>query len=661
MHRRFHSLVKPLIPIMAACALSVSAFASAGSYSDTVRKEFKQTYAAAAAGDRGAVQRASDELRAYALWPDIQAAHYRAHLGKIDDATLVAFIETHAGKASVNTLRYRYIKHLAKRGKWKEVDALVTRHYGDTTDDVIRCHAARARLHVAPGSTSDENALDLWMSGSSMPDECDPVFAHLQNTGLLTVKRLRQRIDLALGNGNVRLARFLAKSAHSIDVDRVNRWARMRANPLRELKTELRNTRKLRDNQANRKLIMYGIQRAARRDPETTYKIWPTFNDRFRFSREEQRDVQRRLALSAARDHLPIALEWMANIDEHTEDSGSWYVRRALAGGDWPTVMHALDALPDSLQGDTTWRYWRARALEAIGQKTDATDIYAAIAGERSYYGFLAADRLGVPYDFGHEALEKDDAIMNVLRADPRLVRARELFNVGFYGMARSEWNRVIDDLDREHRRQAALLAHEWNWHSRAINTLARSGGRDVMVSYPTPYKDIFDEATLVNGIDRTWAIGVARTESLFMPDVRSKANAYGLMQIIPSTGQLTARQANIRYHGYTTLLDPETNIKLGTHYLGKVYSQFGSNPVLATAAYNAGPHRVKSWLPESTWHADIWVENIPFTETRRYVKKVLSAQAVTHWRLTGKEQRLAGMMPPVLSNPGEANRFAHR
>ena len=130
-------------------------------------------------------------------------------------------------------------------------------------------------------------------------------------------------------------------------------------------------------------------------------------------------------------------------------------------------------------------------------------------------------------------------------------------------------------------------------------------------------------------------------------------------MQIIPSTGRLTARSAHIRYRGRATLLHPESNIRLGTHYLGQIYTRFGHNQVLATAAYNAGPHRVKSWLPASTWQADVWIENIPFTETRRYVKKVLAAQAITHWRLTGKEQRLASMMPPILSNPGTANRFA--
>ncbi len=646
-----------LLTFSSGVLLSSSALASTSPYSDALRAEFKQTYNQAAAGNTRAVSNASQNLRAYPLWPDVQAAHYRTQLGKISDKTLQQFIDTHAGKSSVNTLRYRFAQDLAKRGQWKQLDGLLNRHYADSTDDVILCHTARAKLNVSPGKDSNRYALDLWMSGKSLPDECDPVFAHLQNEKLLTVKRVRERINLALDEGNIKLARYLAKSAHSIDVDRVNRWSRMRSNPL----GELRQTKKLRDNQANRKLMLYGIKRAARRDPQTTHKMWPVFNERFRFSREEQRDMERRLALSAARDHLPIALTWMKEIDEHTEDSGSWYVRRALASGDWPTVMTALNALPESIREDTTWRYWRARALEAMGQKADATTQYQAIANERSYYGFLAADRLGVPYNFGHEALEPNDTLMDTLRSDSSVVRARELFEVGFFGMARSEWNKVIDGLDREQRQQAALLAHEWNWHSRAINTLARSGGRDVMVSYPTPYKEFFDEATLVNGIDRTWAYGVARTESLFMPDVRSSANAFGLMQLIPSTGRLTAKQANIQYRGRATLLDPETNIKLGTHYLGQVYSRFGSNPVLATAAYNAGPHRVKTWLPETTWHADVWVENIPFTETRRYVKKVLSAQSVTHWRLTGKEQRLAGMMPPVLSNPGEANRFAQR
>lgn len=634
-----------------------SAFASDSPYSDALRREFKQAYSQATAGDRRALRNASRDLQNYPLWPDLQAAYYRKSIGKVPDETIHSFINSHAGKASANSLRNRFAQNLAKRGQWPRLNTLLNEHYADTRDDTLRCLTARTKLKVAPGKASNAYALDVWMSGESLPDECDPVFAQLDAQNLLTVKRVRQRIDLALEQGNTKLAKYLAKSAHRIDVDRTSRWARMRSNPLAELK----NTRKLRDNKANRELMLYGIKRAARRDPQTTYKMWPVFKERFRFSREQKREVDRGLALSAARDHLPIALKWFGDIDEHSEESAAWYVRRALASGDWPTVVRALDTLPESVSGDTTWRYWRARSLEAIGQRDDAADIYSTLSGERSYYGFLAADRLGSPYEFGHYPLQKDAAMQNTLANDTRLIRARELFLVGFNGMARSEWNRVIDALDTEQRKQAALLAHTWNWHSRAINTQAKTSGRDVMVSYPTPYKAIFDEASLTNGIDRTWAYGIARTESLFMPDVRSRANAYGLMQIIPSTGKLVAKQAHIRYRGTPTLLDPETNIKLGTHYLGQVYNRFGSNPVLATAAYNAGPHRVKTWLPETTWHADVWVENIPFTETRRYVKKVLSAQAVTHWRLTGKEQRLAGMMPPVLSNPGEANRFAKR
>ncbi|MFK8028775.1 MAG: transglycosylase SLT domain-containing protein [Gammaproteobacteria bacterium] len=655
MHPIFRSFTQ--ITLLASTLAAASAFASTSPYSDAVRKEFKQAYAQAAAGNSRAIRNASSDLKAYPLWTDVQAAHYRSQLGKISDKTVHNFIDEHAGSAAVNTLRYRFAKSLVKRGQWQRLNTLLTQHYANTTDDVMRCYAARTRLKIAPGKESNNQALDIWMSGSSLPEECDPVFAHLKDEKLLTTKRIRQRIDLAIDERNFKLARYLAKSGQRSDVERTNQWSRMRSDPIGELKSK----RKLRDNQATRELLLYGIKRAARRDPESTYKMWPILKERFRFNREQRRDVERSIALSAARDHLPVALEWFKDIDEHNDDSGGWYVRRALASGDWPTVMRALDALPDSIREDTTWRYWRARALEAFGQKSDAETLYATISNERSYYGFLAADRLGVPYDFGHTPLQVDAQIMTPLENEPRIIRARELFLVGFYGAARSEWNRVIDELDSQQREQAALLAHSWNWHSRAINTQARTSGRDVMISYPTPYKAQFHEATLANGIDRTWAYGIARSESLFMPDVRSKANAYGLMQLIPSTGKLAAKQAHIKYRGTSTLLDPETNIKLGTHYLGQVYSQFGSNQVLATAAYNAGPHRVKTWLPDSTWHADIWVENVPFTETRRYVKKVLSAQAVTHWRLTGKEQRLAGMMPPILSNPGEANRFAER
>ena len=208
---------------------------------------------------------------------------------------------------------------------------------------------------------------------------------------------------------------------------------------------------------------------------------------------------------------------------------------------------------------------------------------------------------------------------------------------------------------------QAAILAHRWGWHSRAIAAAASVGEYDdLALRYPLPYDSTFQRYAADASISPTWAYGVARSESLFMRDVRSRAGAIGLMQLMPATGRDVAREISLPYSGLDTLTDPDSNIRLGTTYLGRMAERYGGNQVLATAAYNAGPHRVDAWLPdEGTIDARIWIENIPFNETRGYVRRVLAADTIFHWRMTGETRRLsdelllvsAASKPPQVAN----------
>ncbi len=276
--------------------------------------------------------------------------------------------------------------------------------------------------------------------------------------------------------------------------------------------------------------------------------------------------------------------------------------------------------------------------------------LFMQLATERGYYGFMAADRMGVAYQFQHESTAVDESMLLEIAARTDLVRAREWFLVGMHSKGRTEWARAVHGLDPTERVHATVLAHRWGWHSRAIATAAQSGLMDdLTIRYPTSVVDWFESTAATALADSALILGVARTESLFMPDVGSSAGALGLMQIMPATGRRTARELNLRYRGRATLLDPYSNVRLGSHYLGHLLERFAENPVLATAAYNAGPHRVERWLPEGTvLPADIWIDTIPFRETRRYVRRVLTSQAIFRWRMDGSLHRITTSMPPV-------------
>ena len=301
------------------------------------------------------------------------------------------------------------------------------------------------------------------------------------------------------------------------------------------------------------------------------------------------------------------------------------------------------------------WRYWEAIALLRSGKLFEGRGALEELSEERSYYGFLAADELGADYALDTMALAASDVALAEIASNPGIIRARELFLVGLDGSGRSEWQATIRYLDADEKLQAAILADRWGWHSRAISTLASIGEYDdLTIRYPLPWQEQFETYSSAASIDTTWAYGVARSESLFMRDARSSAGAIGLMQLMPRTGRMVARQINLHYTGLYTLTNPESNIRLGTSYLGQMAERFGGHRVLATAAYNAGPHRVEAWLPEKgAEDARAWIENIPFNETRKYVKRVLSAQAIFHWRMTGQQRRLSEGLQQVTA-PGE-------
>ncbi len=327
-----------------------------------------------------------------------------------------------------------------------------------------------------------------------------------------------------------------------------------------------------------------------------------------------------------------------------------WRARTSLRAQLWPQLLKDIRAMSAGERNIEEWRFWRAMALRQEGQVLAAKAELQSLAVERSYYGFLAADELDLPYALQHSNLNVDEDKLAKMASRTDLLRARELYLVGLDGRGRSEWDAVVAYFTPPEKAQAAILASRWGWHSRAISTAASIGEYDdLSLRYPLPFENDFRQHSSSARISMPWAYGIARSESLFMRDIRSSAGAIGLMQLLPATGRTVAREINLPYFGLDTLTDPQANIRLGTMYLGEMARRYGGNRVLATAAYNAGPHRVDRWMPEQgSIDARIWIENIPFNETRNYVRRVLVAETIFHWRMTGRIRRLSDELPRV-------------
>ena len=591
-------------------------------------------------------------LENYVLRPDLEGRVLRASLPSQSAKRLTSFLQAHPGHPEQRLVADRWLHHLAGSQQW-ETFLNVWRQFGPRQPDrELTCLALQARLATGRVAELTRAALDVWQVGFSQPRACDSVFAWLKRQGELTPARYAARVELALENKQFGLARYLARQLDAAAAERVEAWRRAHTDPADALRDYPRQPAST-DERAQ---VVAALTRLAYGDATRTQRELARLHPHYQLDASERGAIARRMALGKAQRHEANAFGALRHVPAAARDPSivQWQLRAALRAGLWHEALVSFKELTDDDARSDHWQYWLARSREGVGDTVSAEQIYAALAERRSLYGFLSADRLELPYAFAHQPTPVDPVRLARLAAHPDIERARELFLVGLYGRGRTLWERTVKSLDAADRIQAALLAHRWGWHSRAIATAAKAGLHDDLeLRYPVPQVQWTAQLTTSPRVDEPYALGVTRSESLFMSDVRSAAGAVGLMQLMPATGRQMARSLNLPYQGLTTLTDPNLNVRLGTAYLERMLERFAENKVLATAAYNAGPHRVQAWLPDARLPADVWMDSIPFTETRRYVRRVLESEAIVHWRLTGQVRPVSAVMRPVEPAPG--------
>ncbi len=628
------------------------------------RQLFRSVFDSVERGDWSAIEtlanKDKERLRQYVLWPDMRAAYLRATIAKASAADIEAFLDKYGTLRPARQLRYRYALHLASVGNLSEYQRIYEQFYQGREIAKLDCLSLQAELESGRTERVNVRATELWLVGKSQVSECDPVFKYLDEENFLGPALYRKRYALAVDAREFQLARWLAKKIDEPHVKEAALWTQAQAHP----ETFLKQHSVRADKQTVRDQLVYAVERLTYRDPDLAHSLWAAVDKRNRFTEEQRLRTARHIALWTARDNLPGAYDRLQGLPVAAVNSDvrHWRARASLRAAEWDNLLFDIAAMPAAERSSEGWRYWRAVALDRSGQLLAARAIFEALAGERSYYGFLAADELDEDYAWDDSRLTADEAAIAAIESRTEIIRARELFMVGQDSFGRSEWDAAVRTFEADEKKQAAILADRWGWHSRAISAAASLGEYDdLSLRYPLPHQPLFERSSSAANISPTWAYGIARSESLFMPDVRSHAGAVGLMQLMPATGRQVAQEIRLRYSGVQTLTDPESNIRLGTSYLGQMAERYGGNAVLATAAYNAGPHRVDRWLPDSgSIDARIWIENIPFNETRKYVKRVLSAQAIFHWRMTGEIRRLSDELL-VVRAVDEGPQLAHR
>jgi soluble lytic murein transglycosylase len=625
-----------------------------GAEIDEQRALFKRVYADVERGDWNIVSRLNSDqlkrLQSYPLWPDLRATYLRATIKKAPHAEIEAFMDQYGALKPARELRYRYAMHLAAVGDLDDYLRIYRQFYQGQDIAKLDCLALHAEISAGNGQRIARRAIDLWLVGTSQAEECDPVFKHLESENLLGPGEYQKRYELAIAAKEFARAKWLGKSISDTHVNVAAQWRSAQKDPEAFARRHLN----WKSDVDTRKQLVYAIERITYRDPNIANDLWQQLNGLHGFSAEQEFLTERHIALWTARDRLPDAYLRLVQLPLAAQDDevARWRARTSMRLRNWENLSTDIDKMSASERSSEEWRYWRNIALRHQAPTPESDLALSNLAAERSYYGFLAADEMDLEYALNDIEFQADEAIIDELEQRADLIRARELFRVGLDGRGRSEWDTVVAYLSSEQKMQAAILASRWEWHSRAISTVASAGEfDDLSLRYPLPYHSSFEQHAASASISSQWAYGIARSESLFMRDVRSSAGAIGLMQLLPATGKQVAKEIQLPYSGIDTLTNVQSNIRLGTTYLGQMAERYGGNRILATAAYNAGPHRVDRWLPQSgTQDARIWIENIPFNETRKYVRRVLAAETIFHWRMTGEVHRLSSALPQVES-----------
>lgn len=573
------------------------------------------------AGDSAKLDRIATKLKHSPLEPYVAYYQLRIQLETVPARAIQEFLARPDDTPLINRLRAEWLRLLGKRQQWDEFSAQFPRLVGEETD--LTCYALRSRQSLQAEQVLHE-ARKLWTSNNAdLPENCAPLLDAAIASGIISETDIWLRLRHALEEGNLTLAKRLsgklpanrALSSSDLDSAATDPIAYLGAAPL--------------DNapEAQRFVALFALQRLAKQSPQLAYLQWES--KAAYFTKEEQGYFHGWLAYEAARKRDARALEWYqaAGSTPLSPQQLAWRTRTSLLAQNWREVQLSIDAMTPQQQREGVWRYWKARALKAQGNLATANELFSQLSSEHNFYGQLASEEIGtntraaIPTGYQPGKTE-----INEMLARPAIQRTLALYRMDLRTDAFREWAWASRKLDDKQLLVAAEIARRNGMYDYAINTADRTTQvHDFNLRYLAPYRETLQDHIRHNELDEAWVYGLIRQESRFAYQAKSPVGATGLMQIMPATAKWIAQKIGIKSFRQSLANQLDTHFRLGTYYMKTVLSSFDNNPLLASAAYNAGPSRASKWRGDTLLEGAVYAENIPFDETRNYVKKVMS------------------------------------
>ncbi len=658
--RQKNKIVKViLLYILLFAGLSSFAFANMSSLSEIPKKinydesslsSYRAIYSKAQKlADRGnwrKLQLIKRSLEGYPLYPYLDYKELLEKMSIPNRGKISNFLATHKNSVLAYRLRSKWLDYLARRSQWNNY----LKYYAPEEASISRqCQYFEALYHRQRQEEALNGGIALWTVGHSQPRQCDPLFRILIRHKAITTDHAWERFNHSVREHNYSLATYANRFITDAKTKELTEsFLKFKQNPnyLHSAINILMSDKK------SALLVAYTLGNLANHNPIKAHDLWFNWDHRVLVANKDSHEFISKLVKSFIKNDAIESADRVLN--EYAELINNdfngnlieWRIRHALKERNWTDVKQWIGKLPQSMQKKSIWLYWQIQSLknDNNSDRGDVHKLKMQLAKERDFYGFVISDRLRQEYNLNNKPAPINKAIWGQVRTIDALKRARELHFHGNKVEATREWNSGTRDFDRAQWIAAAQLAHEWNWHSRAIMALASAKyWDDLDIRFPLAFEPSIKSVSINSGVQANLLFAIARQESAFELHALSRAGAVGLLQIMPRTAKSMARSLNIPYKNSRQLLEIEKNLLIGSGYLKSLLERFNENRILALASYNAGPERVTQWLSKTKGKLtyDLWIELIPYPETRGYVKSALMYSAIYSEKL--------GLQKPML------------
>lgn len=643
----------PLFRILVAVVTVTQSLAALAAVSpDEVRKEFRAAYDGALQSTPPADVADSEALRGYVLYPYVEAVRIEQQLeigGQVVapeiDARAAAFLARFGEEPVARRLRRSWLESLADRSRWNE---LIAEYRPQVATATLHCQYLAGQIALSRTATVPEQIVERWLTSQQLPGACEPVFQWARDRQIITAELIERRARLVLEEGNFRFARLLAAQLPAVRAEPLRQWADLLEQPRNVIDRLIAQPA----TPIELKALRAGWLRLARQDVDAAVARYDALVKARKLDAAAASQFAIAPALVLSWNRRPEALDFFAKVQPADFDDASleWYARAALWNEDWPRVRQAVAAMSAAQRQSPAWQYWLARAAEQLGDRELAASLYESVLTADNFYAAMAAARLDRKISPHPQSLPLDEATVERLDALPAFARSRELKVLGLHAEALEEWQYGYRTLSATAKLQAIHLAARWQWFDQAIATATDNKVfTDYELLYPLPYDSEVKAAAKLADLAPEIVYSVLRQESLYRADAVSGVGARGLLQLMPSTARLTAKKWTLQRPSDRDLFTPAVNVRLGAAHLRDLLLRFDGQMPVALAGYNAGPEAAQRWLPATPIDVDRWVENIPFNETRGYVRRVLWHSIVFAWRREQRAQDVSQWLAQVV------------